>query len=100
MTDNKLYKLLDLIEEINAIQSLIELHKNDDSDFMLSQYNAKKLKLTSVLINELLSPSEKSTESMIVIKSVLDKFYNSKESLNLDDDQSKRYERLLVSLAS
>jgi hypothetical protein len=97
MTDTKLYALLDLIEEINKVEGMIELHKkNNDSSVMLSQYNAKKLKLTSYLISELIAPAEKSNHSMIVIRNVLDKFYrNTFENTNINDENSKRLERLI-----
>jgi hypothetical protein len=100
MTDNKLYGLLDLIEEINKIEKMIELHQNNgDSSLMLSQYNAKKLKLTTNLISELIAPSEKSTQSMRVIRSILDKFYkNAIENTNSDDKNSEKLERLIAVL--
>ncbi len=97
MTENKLYELLDLIEEIKKVDNMIQLHvDNVESSIMLSQYNAKKLKLTSNLISELIAPSEKSNQSMRVIISILEKFYKKPvKNINLIDQNSEKLERLM-----
>ena len=38
MKDNKLYHILDLIEEIDKVDKMLVLHKDSDSDLMSSQY--------------------------------------------------------------
>ncbi len=84
MTDSKIFKLIDLIEDIKKVDEMINMHKKDvDVDFMLSQYQAKKIKLTGYLINELNTPPFKSTTSILFIKRFLDKFYT--DSSNLSD---------------
>lgn len=85
MREIELYKLLDLIEEIKKLEELIKLHKSsDDSDFMVSQYEAKKIKLTSELIDELISPE-------------IDKFYPS-EDTNLIINNDAAIQQLAASI--
>jgi hypothetical protein len=44
MKKAEVYKLMDLIEDIKKLDELISLHRQlDTSDFMISQYEAKKL---------------------------------------------------------
>lgn len=75
MTDSKLYQLVDVVEEIGQLEEMITLHEKQGSDFMLSQYNEKKVTLTGYLIRELIDPAENSYESLIAIRSILDKFF-------------------------
>ena len=87
MKKNQLYKLIDLIEDIKKTDAMIKLHSNlDKSDFMVSQYQSKKDKLTSYLIQELVSPVVRSARSYFTIKLILEKFY---PKLNIDSDPSK-----------
>ena len=46
MKDSKLYDILDLIEEINKVDNMIDLHKDSTSNLMVNQY--KNQKFTSV----------------------------------------------------
>ncbi len=75
MANSKIYKLIDLIEDVKKVEEMIFLHQNDDSKFMLSQYQAKKVKLTGDLISQLNSPPLKSTTSFLLMKRFLDRFY-------------------------
>jgi len=71
---------------------LISLHHRlDTSDFMISQYEAKKNKLMGLLIDELASPPVQSTQSYLLIKMLLNKYYPVKpeEQLIMDSDISK-----------
>ncbi|KIQ19955.1 hypothetical protein RT99_14665 [Flavobacterium sp. MEB061] len=68
MKDNKLYHILDLIEEIDKVDKMLILHKDSDSTLMLSQYKNQKLKLSNYLIKELLTNSNSRTEVMYIIK--------------------------------
>ncbi|MBB6274551.1 hypothetical protein HDF26_005029 [Pedobacter cryoconitis] len=46
MKDTELNKLVDLIDEVKKIDSMILLHQDlDDSRFMVDQYEAKKTQL-------------------------------------------------------
>jgi len=64
MKDNKLYHILDLIEEIDKVDKMLVLHKDSDSDLMSSQYKKQKLKLSNYLVKELLTNSDNRTEVM------------------------------------
>jgi len=88
----EIYKLMDLIEDIKKLDELISLHRQlDTSDFMISQYEEKKTKLMGVLIDELASPPVQSTQSYLLIKMLLNKYYPVKpeEELIVDSDISK-----------
>lgn len=76
MKDNKLYSILDLIEEIDKVDKMIDLHKNADSDLMLNQYKDQKLKLSNYLFKELLTNSGDKPEVMYIFKIFIEKFYN------------------------
>ena len=83
---------MDLIEDIKKLDELISLHRQlDTSDFMISQYEEKKTKLMGVLIDELASPPVQSTQSYLLIKMLLNKYYPVKpeEELIVDSDISK-----------
>lgn len=96
MTESKLYKLMDLIEEINKVEVMLKMHSQEsESKLMLNQYNARKLKLTREFISELLASSDKTSLSMGVIKSILEKFYKNPIFLRDDDKQSSDYKKLL-----
>lgn len=75
MKDNKLYNILDLIEEIDKVDKMIELHKDSESDLMLKQYQDKKLKLSGFLFEELLTNTGSRSEVMYLIKIFIEKFY-------------------------
>ena len=77
MNDNKLYHILDLIEEIDKVDKMLVLHKDSDSDLMSSQYKNQKLKLSNYLVKELLTNSDNRTEVMYIIKLFIEKFYNN-----------------------
>ncbi len=96
MTEGELYKLIDLIKEINRIEVMLKLHsKNKESKVMLNQYNAKKLKLTKEIISELLATSDRSYLSMGVIKSIFDKFYKNHEFFRDNNKQNLDYKKLI-----
>lgn len=57
MSNSKIFKLIDPIEDVKKVDEMIALHQKDEhSDFMLTQYQAKKIKLAGYLISELNSP--------------------------------------------
>lgn len=62
MKDNKLYSILDLIEEINKVDKMIDLHKDSSSVLMLDQYRNQKMKLSNYLFKELLLNGENRSE--------------------------------------
>ncbi|KAA8473913.1 hypothetical protein BDE36_1102 [Arcticibacter tournemirensis] len=87
-----IYKLTDLIEEVKKIDAMILLHQNiDESQFMVSQYEAKKTKLIGEIIDELAAPSVQSPRSFSLIQQILLKFYPplSADDRLYNDDISK-----------
>jgi hypothetical protein len=92
VNQNRFCTLMDLIEDIKKLDELISLHRQlDTSDFMISQYEEKKTKLMGVLIDELATPPVQSTQSYLLIKMLLNKYYPIKpeEELIVDSDISK-----------
>ncbi|MEP6806743.1 MAG: hypothetical protein ABI892_19605 [Flavobacterium sp.] len=98
MKDNKLYHILDLIEEIDKVDKMLILHKNSDSDLMSSQYKNQKLKLSNYLVKELLTNSDNRTEVMYIIKLFIEKFYNNEIShLQFEEnDNLKKIEDVFI----
>ena len=93
MKPGQFYKLLDLVENIKKIDAMIKLHReHDESDFMLNQYEARKDKFVSILIDELVAPSMRSARSIHTIKLLIDKYYpetGNNFSGNKADDLTK-----------
>jgi len=86
MKKAELNKLLDIIEDVKKIDAMILLHAQlDDSKFMLSQYEAKKTKLISCLIDELVSPEVQSPQSFSLIQRIIGKFYPSSSEYQIRD---------------
>ncbi|MEW4925340.1 hypothetical protein [Algibacter sp. 2305UL17-15] len=89
MKDNKLYSILDLIEEISKVDKMIDLHRNSDSVLMLNQYKNQKLKLSNYLLKELLTNSNNRSEVMHIIKLFIEKFFvNEINHLKFDENDS------------
>lgn len=85
-------KMIDLVEEIKKLDELIQQsRKKKTSDFVINQYEAKKLKLIGSTITELASAPIQSVESYHLIQKILNKYYPSISEDNLlnDDDISK-----------
>ena len=69
-------KLMDLVEDIKKLDELIVAsRKKKTSDFVLNQYEAKKIKMVGSIINELANPPIQSIESYLLIKKILNKYY-------------------------
>ncbi|MFD2941053.1 hypothetical protein [Flavobacterium notoginsengisoli] len=98
MKDNKLYHILDLIEEIDKVDKMIFLHKDSTSNLMSDQYKNQKLKLSNYLVKELLSNSDNRTEVMYIIKLFIEKFYTNEIShLKFDENDSlKKIENVFI----
>ncbi|MDW8851331.1 hypothetical protein SD960_14595 [Flavobacterium sp. MMLR14_040] len=98
MKDNKLYHILDLIEEINKVDKMLILHRDSDSDLMLNQYKSQKLKLSNYLVKELLTNSDNRTEVMYIIKLFIEKFYNNEmRHLQFEENDSlKKIENVFI----
>ena len=98
MKDNKLYSILDLIEEINKVDKMIDLHSKSDSVLILNQYQNQKLKLSNYLFKELLTNSDNRSEVMYIIKIFIEKFYNNEiNHLNFgENDSLKKIESVVI----
>lgn len=98
MKDNKLYHILDLIEEIDKVDKMLVLHKDSDSDLMLNQYKSQKLKLSNYLVKELLTNSDNRAEVMYIIKLFIEKFYNNEmRHLQFEENDSlKKIENVFI----
>jgi len=98
MKDNKLYHILDLIEEIDKVDKMLILHKDSDSALMSDQYKNQKLKLSNCLVKELLTNSDNRTEVMYIIKLFIEKFYNNEIShLHFEENDSlKKIENVFI----
>ncbi len=100
MTQEKIYKLMDLIDDIKKINDMIEIHSSNSSSFMLDQYKVKKEKLMSYLIDELVDPSVRSPKSFSIISKLLVKFYPNLVSEAEMDESHKELTQLETALAS
>lgn len=89
MNKTEKYNILDLMEEIKKIDSILLLHKkNSNDDFMISQYEAKKVKLMAEMIDTLAAPNNQSPQSFKLIREILDRFY-PQNSIDLEDESLK-----------
>src|SRR4051812_2867683 len=69
-------KLMDLVEDIKKLDELIVASRQKKtSDFVLNQYEAKKIKMVGSIIHELANPPIQSIESYLLIKKILNKYY-------------------------
>lgn len=67
MDEVRFYSILDLIEEIDKVDHMIELHSNSSSTVMINQYQHQKLKLSNYLVQELLLQNENRLKVMYII---------------------------------
>lgn len=99
MKESVVYKLMDLIEDIKEVNRMILLHSDNPSDLMLIQYKAKREKLMSYLIDELVKPEVRSPKSFALIIKSLDKLYpNLKREAKNVDESHKLLEKLDLQL--
>lgn len=97
MKDDKLFHIIDLIEEISELDKIINLHQENNSDFMLDQYTHKKVKLSGFLFRELIISNDSSPDVMYLISLFLGKFYQKeiKNTKFSDGDAMKKIEQLV-----
>ncbi|MEO3406614.1 hypothetical protein AAFN85_22050 [Mucilaginibacter sp. CAU 1740] len=85
-------KLIDLVDEIRKLDELIQQSRaKKTSDFVINQYEAKKLKLVGSIITELASAPIQSIESYLLAQKILNKYYpiEGNDELLKGDDISK-----------
>ncbi len=99
MDSAKKYKLMDLIDDIKAVDAMIKMHSTDHSVMMLDQYKYKKEKLISYLFNELNEPELRSAKSFFIMQMVIEKFYpniRSEAKADLSHQDLNELEAILV----
>ncbi len=74
--ENKVSPVSNLLEQIRQLNNLLLLHKNDDDEFMLNQYKAKKWIFQKELLSELIKLNETSPKVLMIINQM---FTNIKE---------------------
>ena len=87
----RLHHLMELISDIKKTEEMISLHKDDELQLIIDQYEAIKAKQVAEFIDELAKPPFQSAESFSVIKLMIDKFY---PSLNGDSVELKELGKL------
>ena len=88
MTKDKLFRLMDILDDLKKIDSIIALHRSQDSDTseaMLSQYSARKNQLLVYFINELNSSSEEASQRLSLIKQIMERFFNNPVDVRKQD---------------
>lgn len=88
MKDKTLFNVLDLIEEIENVDKMIQIHSN--SELMSNQYKNQKLKLSNLLFKELIKNKGIKPEVIYLFKLFLEKFY-SKELQNYESAEQDSY---------
>lgn len=97
MKKAELYRMMDLMEDIKKVDSLISLHQEmETSDLMVSQYRAKMTMLVGQLVDELASPPVVSASSFSVIQQLLNKYINTLSKGESKKD--KEFDQLLAAI--
>ncbi len=91
---------MDLLDDIKRVDAMIKLHSTNPSPFMLNQYKAKKEKLTSYLIDELVEPTVRSPRSFSIILQLLGKFYPNLSTEAEQDETHRELQQLQAALAT
>ena len=91
MKKHQIYKLLDLIEQINEVNKMIKLHSENDSEFMASQYKVEKSEYIAELVKTLNSSKIQSEENYQLLSRLLSEFYPNnklmqKETINYEEE--------------
>jgi hypothetical protein len=85
----ELNNILDLMDEIKKLDALLLHNSMGQDDFMISQYQSKKVKLMAELIDALASPKIQSEQSFSLIQKILGKFYPQINDRDLEDESFK-----------
>ena len=78
MEKEKLYRLMDVLDEIKQIDELISKHElqgEEASSIMLDQYKARKEQLLMYFINEINASTEYRSYRLSMIKLIMERFY-------------------------
>lgn len=92
MTTDKLYRLMDILDDLKKIDSIMQVHRSnttDTSEVMLSQYKARRNQLLVYFINELNASSDmdETPQRLGLIKNIMDRFYSVPGVFEKQDSQ-------------
>jgi len=87
----QIHHLMELISDIKKTEEMISLHKDDEFQLVIDQYEAIKAKQVAEFIDELTNPPFQSVESFSVIKLMINKFY---PTINSDSVELKELRKL------
>jgi hypothetical protein len=104
MEKEKLYRLMDVLDEIKQIDELISKHESqgkEASSLMIDQYKARKEQLLTYFINEINTSSEYRSSRLSMIKLMMERFYpeikeENKKSIIQDKNLSSLAKALLA----
>lgn len=93
------YRLMDLIEAIDQVNGMIHLHESNPAADMLDQYKFKREQLIGSLIDTLVDPTIRSSKSLLLVKTILEKYYPdlNKEAAANNDEAWVAIEAVLAS---
>ena len=75
MTEDKKYRIQDLMEQIEKVDKMILFHADNPSKFMTEQYEDLKKRFLGELIDELMSISSLSKYSFKLVNLAINKYY-------------------------
>lgn len=78
MKKDKLYRLMDVLDEIKQLDELLSKHASseDGSSLMMDQYKARKDQLLIYFINEINASEEYRDHQLKIIKHIMERFYS------------------------
>jgi hypothetical protein len=90
MVKDKLYRLMDVLDEIKKIESQLSHHEalgDSDTVILKDQYRARKEQLLVYFINELNASSLVQTHCLGIIKQIMEKFYRNPGGVASSEDE-------------
>lgn len=104
MEKEKLYRLMDVLDEIKEIDELILKHESqgeEASSLMIDQYKARKDQLLTYFINEINASAENRSSRLSMIKIVMERFYTeNKEDKTKAIKVDKNFSSLVNALSA
>ncbi len=104
MEKEKLYRLMDVLDEIKQVEELISKHEfqgEDASSIMLDQYKARKEQLLIYFINEINASTEYRSYRLSMIKLIMERFYPEiKEDKRKEIKLDKNFNSLVNALSA
>lgn len=102
MEKEKLYRLMDVLDEIKLIDELISKHESqglEASSLMLDQYHSRKEQLLTYFINEINASTEARSSRLSMIKLVMERFYPENKG-DKEDVLDKNFSTLIHVLSA